>query len=172
GLILAIGSVWIALPLPPLITGAPPAVPSLGVAGTCGLVAVGIGHVLWALDLLLRRHTLIIGQTSLELSARGLFGTRRWREPPANYRGLRQRRQRVYHRYGWRTVYRLELAHPDPSKEFCLISTRDGRWIEACGRQWAARLGLPVLPGESAAAPRRVLDLVARATAQKSLATR
>ncbi|HSA82579.1 MAG TPA: hypothetical protein VLE23_17310 [Geminicoccaceae bacterium] len=172
GLILAIASVWIALPLLPLITGAPQPLPGLGVAATCGLIAVGIGQVLWALDLLLRRRTLIIGEASLELSVRGLLGARRWREPLANYRGLRHRRERVRHRYGWRMVYRLELAHPDPTKELCLISTRDGGRIEACGRQWAARLGLPVLPVESAAAPRRVLDLVAGAATQKSLATR
>ena len=172
GLILAIGSAWIALPLLPLITGAPPPLPGLGVAGTCGLIALGIGQVLWALDLLIRRRTLIIGQTSLELSVRGLLGARRWHEPLANYRGLRHRCERVRHRYGWRMVHRLELAHPDPTRELCLISTRDGRRIEACGRQWAARLGLPVLPAEGAAAPRMVLDLVSGAAAHKALATR
>jgi hypothetical protein len=171
-LILAIGSVWIALPLLPLVTGAPPALPDLGGAGICALVTVGIGQVLWALDLLLRRRTLIIGQTSLELAVRGLLGARRWHEPLANYRGLRHRRERVRHRYGWRMVYRLELAHPDPTRELCLISTRDGRRIEACGRQWAARLGLPLLPAESAAAPRMVLDLVSGSAAKKGLATR
>ena len=171
GLILAIGSAWIALPVLSLITGAPQALPGLGVAGTCGLIALGIGQVLWALDLLIRRRTLIIGQTSLELSVRGLLGARRWHEPLANYRGLRHRCERVRHRYGWRMIHRLELAHPDPTKELCLISTRDGRRIEACGRQWAARLGLPMLPAEGAAAPRMVLDLVSAAAAHKALAT-
>ena len=115
GLILAIGSAWIALPVLSLITGAPPPLPGLGVAGTCGLIAPGIGQVLWALDLLIRRRTLIIGQTSLELSVRGLLGARRWHEPLANYRGLRHRCERVRHRYGWRMIHRLELAHPVPT---------------------------------------------------------
>jgi hypothetical protein len=169
-LFLAIGSVWTVLPLLPPITGAPPALPGLGVAGICGLVAVGVGHILWALELLIRRRTLIIGQSSLELSVRGLLGARRWHEPLANYRGLRHRRERVRHRYGWRVVHRLELAHPDPTKELCLMSTRDQRRIEACGREWAARLGLPVLAAESAAAPRIVLDLVSGAATSKGLA--
>ena len=160
GLILTIGSIWIALPLLPLITGAPPPLPGLGLAGICGLIAVGFGHVLWAVDLLIYRHILIIDQTSLQLLVRRLLGARRWHEPLANYRGLRHRPERVRHRYGWRIVHRLELAHPDPAKEFCLMSTRDGRQIEACSRQWAARLGLPVLPAESAAPPRMVLDPV------------
>jgi len=172
GLILTIGSVWVVLPLLSLISGAPPPLPGLGVAGICGLVAVGVGHVLWALDLLIHRRTLIIDQNSLQLSVRGLLGTRRWHEPLANYRGLRHRCERVRHRYGWRMVYRLELAHPDPTKELCLMSTRDGRRIEARGRQWAARLGLPVLPAESAAPPRMALDLVPGAAEQKGLATR
>jgi hypothetical protein len=172
GLILAIGSVWIALPLLSLISGAPPPLPGLGVAGMCSLVAVGVAQVLWALDLLIRRRTLIIDQNSLQLSVRGLLGARRWHEPLANYRGLRHRRERVPHRYGWRMVYRLELAHPDPAKELCLMSTRDGRRIEACGRQWAARLGLPVLPAERATPPRMALDPVPGAAPPKGLATR
>jgi hypothetical protein len=172
GLILAVGSVWISLPLLPLITGAPPPLPGLGVAGICSLMAVGVGQVLWALDLLIRRRTLIIDQNSLQLSVRGLLGARRWHEPLANYRGLRHRPERVRHRYGWRVVHRLELAHPDPAKELCLMSTRDGRWIEACGRQWAARLGLPVLPAESAASPRMVIDPVPGSVTPKALAIR
>ena len=172
GLILAIGSVWVALPWLPLLTGAPPPWPGLGLAGSSALVAVGAGQALWGLELLLRRRTLIVGQSSLQLTSRGLLGARQWHEPLANYRGLRQRRERVRHRYGWRIVYRLELAHPDPTRELCLISTRDGRRIEASGRQWAARLGLPLLPAESATAPRIVLDLVAGAAGRKSLATR
>jgi hypothetical protein len=172
GLILAIGSLWIALPLLPPVTGAPPLLPGLGDAGIGALVAVGVGQVLWALDLLLRRRTLIIGQSSLELSVRGLLGVRRWHEPLANYRGLRHRGERVRHRYGWRTVYRLELAHPDPTKELCLMSARDGARIEACGRQWAARLGLPVLLAESAAPRRMVLDPIADASEADGLARR
>lgn len=172
GLILAVGSLWIALPLLPPVTGAPPPLPGLGGAGICGLVAVGVGQVLWAFDLLIRRRTLIIDQSSLQLSVRGLTGARRWREPLASYRGLRHRPERVRHRYGWRIVHRLELAHPDPAKELCLMSTRDWRRIEACGRQWAARLGLPVLPAESAAPPRMVLDPVSGTAPPKGLATR
>jgi hypothetical protein len=171
GLILAIGSFWIAVPLLALITGAPAPLPGLGVVGVCGLVAVGIGQALWGLDLLIRRRTLIIDQSSLQLSISGLLGARRWHEPLANYRGLRHRHERVRHRYGWRMVYRLELAHPNPAKELCLMSTRDGRRLEACGRQWAARLDLPLLPAESAARPRMVLDPVPAAT-PKRLATR
>ena len=173
GLILAIGSVWVVLPLLPLISTAPPPLPGLGMAGSCGLIAGGVGQVLWGLDLLIRRRTLIIGQSSLQLSVRGLFGARRWREPLANYRGLRHRHERVRHRYGWRMVYRLELAHPDPARVLCLMSTRDGRRIQACGRQWAERLGLPVLSAESAAAsPRKkVLDLVSGARERESFAT-
>ena len=170
GLILAIGSVWIVLPLLPLISKAPPPLPGLGIAGSCGLVAVGVAQVLWGFDLLIRRRTLIIGQSSLQLSVRGLLGGRRWHEPLTNYRGLRHRHERVRHRYGWRMVYRLELAHPDPARELCLMSTRDGRRIEACSQQWAERLGLPVLSAENAASPRKALGLVSGIATPQGLA--
>jgi hypothetical protein len=153
-LVLAIGSVWLGLPLLALLSGAPPPLPGLGPVGSCGLMAVGVGHLLWGLDLLLRRRTLTIEQSTVLVAMRSLTGVRRWREPLANYRGVRHRRQRVYHRYGWRVVHLLELAHADRTKVIGLLSTRDEALAEASARGWAKALRLPLLTACLAAAPR------------------
>jgi hypothetical protein len=170
-LFLAIGGIWVGLPLHALLSDAPPPLPGLGAAGACALIAVGAGHLLWALDLLLRRHTLTIEESALQVATRGLTGVRRWHEPLANYRGVRCRHQRVYHRYGWRTVHVLELAHADPAKVIVLLSTRDAALAEACARDWASALGLPLLTG-GRAAPRGALAPLAGGAGQKGLAPR
>jgi hypothetical protein len=171
GLVLTVGSIWIAVPLFALLTGARPPLPDLGVAGTCVLFTVGVGQVLWGLNLLLRRETLIIDQDSLHVVVRGLSGVRRWSEPLANYRGLRHRRQRVWHRYGWRVVHRLELAHPDPAKEIELARTWGERRIETLRRQWAELLHLPVWSAESVAPRRPSPESDRRAAAPKGVPT-
>jgi hypothetical protein len=157
GLLLAVGGIWIMVPLLHLLTGAPPPLPDLGTAGTGILLVVGAGQALCGLDLLLRRKTLTVEQNTVHVSVRGLLGVRRWSEPLVNYRGLRHRRERVRHRYGWRIVHRLQLAHPDPAKELDLIRTLSERRIAAAGRQWSERLGLPVWSGDESA-PKRPID--------------
>ena len=103
------------------------------------------------MDLLLRRTVLTIEQNTVHISVRGLLGVRRWSEPLANYRGLRHRRERVRHRYGWRVVHRLQLAHSDPAKEIELVRTQDERRIAAAQRQWSEWLDLPIWSGIEAA---------------------
>lgn len=171
GLVLAIGAIWIVVPLLPLVIGARPPLPDLGDAGIGVLVAVGAGQVLWGLDLLLRRETLIIDQNTLHVAIRGLWARRRWSEPLANYRGLRHRRDRIRHRYGWRIEHRLQLAHPDPTKEIELARTWSERRIEAARHQWAAQMNLPVWSADGAAPPRPVPDSDRRAVEAKGAAT-
>jgi hypothetical protein len=142
-LVLAIAGVWIAVPLLALLVGRP-ALPGLGPLGSCLLLAIGIAQLLWALDLLLRRQTLTIDDGTVQLAERRLTGVHRWREPLAHYRGLRHRRDRVRHRYGWRVVHRLELVHAEPGKGICLISTRDERRLIAAADRWARMLGVPL----------------------------
>jgi hypothetical protein len=154
GLLLSIGGIWIGVPMLALMSGAPPPLPDLGPFGVCILLAVGAGQALWGLDLLLRRKTLTIDQNTVHVSVRGLMRERRWSEPLANYRGLRHCRERVRHRYGWRIVHRLQLAHPDPAKEVELFRAYGERRIEAARRQWAEWLGLPIWSGDDAV-PRR-----------------
>ena len=157
GLLLTIGAIWITVPLLGLMTGAPPPIPDLGAVGTGLVLAVGAGQALWGLHLLLRGTTLTIDQNRVQVSVRGLLGVRRWSEPLANYRGLRHRRERIRHRYGWRIVHRLQLAHPDASKEIELIRTLGEHRIAAAGRQWSAWLGLPIWAGNDTV-PRRPAD--------------
>ena len=140
-LVLAIAGVWIAVPLLALVEGRE-ALQNLGLAGSCALVAVGVAQLLWALDLLLRRKTLTLGENALQMAERGLLGVRRWREPIARFRGLRHRRQRVRGPRGFSVVHRLELVHPEPAKSICLLTTRDERRVVAAARQWAQWLGL------------------------------
>ena len=147
-LVLAIGGVWIGVPLRALASGSPPPLPGLGVAGSCALLAVGAGHLLWALNLLLRRRTLTVEASTLQVAVRSLTGVRRWREPLASYRGVRHRRERVYHRYGWRVIHRIELAHPDPRRIVGLLSTRNEGLAEAAARRWSDALGLPLIAAD------------------------
>jgi hypothetical protein len=154
-LLLAIGGIWIAVPLLALVNGGPPPLPQLGKGGVGALLAAGAGQALWGLDLLLRRKTLTINQNTVQVSVRGLFGMRRWSEPLANYRGLRHRRERVRHRYGWRIVHWLQLAHPDPAKEIELFRAYGERGIEAARRQWAEWLGLPIWSIDGGPVPRQ-----------------
>ena len=154
-LLLTIAGIWIAVPLLALADGRP-ALPGLELAGSCSLVALGVAQLLWALHVLLRRRTLIIQEATLQLVEHGLLGVRSWREPLARYRGLRHRRQRVRHRDRWRLIHRLELAHPEPTKTICLMSTRDERRLAATARQWAQVTGLPVFSSPpSAGTPAR-----------------
>ena len=141
-LILAVASVWIAVPLLAL-AGGRTAFQNLGVAGSLSLVALGVAQLLWALQLLLRRRTLTVGGNALLMAERGLLGVRCWREPIAHFRGLRHRRERVRGPRGWSVVHRLELVHPEPAKAICLLTTRDERRLAAAARQWARWLGLP-----------------------------
>jgi hypothetical protein len=164
-LLLAIGGIWITVPLLDLVTGAPPPLPNLGTAGSALLVAIGIGQALWGLDLLLRRKTLTIEQNTLQVSVGGLLGVRRWSEPLANYRGLRHCRERVHHRYGWRIVHRLQLVHPNPAKEIELVRTERERKIAAARRQWSEWLDLPIWSGDEPA-PRRGADAPERRAAE------
>jgi hypothetical protein len=169
-LVLAIGGVWIGVPLRALLGGAPPPLPGLGMAGSCALLAVGAGHLLWALDLLLRRRTLTVGASTLQVAVRSLTGVRRWREPLASYRGVRHRRERVYHRYGWRVVHRIELAHPDPGRIVGLLTTRNEGLAEAAARRWSEALGVPLLAAEMVAGrppPREALRAESRVTAAR-----
>jgi hypothetical protein len=141
-LILAIAAIWIAVPLLALAAGRP-ALPSLGPAGSCSLVAVGVVQLLWALDLLLRRQTLAIAGDALQMAERRLLGVRRWSEPLDRFRGLRHRRLRVRGRHGWRIVHRLDLVHAEPAKAVCLLLTRDERRLVDAARRWARWSGLP-----------------------------
>ncbi len=157
-LLLVIGGVWIGVPLRALLTGARPPLRDLGIVGMGLLLAAGIGQALWGLNLLARRKTLIIDRNAVHVSVRGLLGVRRWSEPLANYRGLRHRRERIRHRYGLRTLHRLQLAHPDPAKEIELIRTQNERQIAAARRQWAKWLDLPIWSAEGATAGRPAQD--------------
>ena len=156
-LVLAIGGVWIGVPLRALLSGAPPPLPGLGFAGSCALLAVGACHLLWALDLVLRRRTLTVEPSAIQVAVRSLTGVRRWREPLASYRGVRHRRERVYRRYGWRVVHLIELAHPDPARTVHLLSTRDAALAEAVARRWSEALHLPLLAADAAAGRRAPL---------------
>ena len=146
-LALTIATIWIAAGLSALMAHPPAVLSSLGVTGACPILLVGAGFTLWALDVVLRRQTLVLGDGEIEVTTRRLTGARRWREPLAGYVGLRHRRQPVRHRYGRRTEHRIELAHPDPSKMVVLLRTWDEARAEACWRDWADRLNLPAVPG-------------------------
>jgi hypothetical protein len=147
-LALTIATIWIAAGLSALIAHRPAVLSSLGAAGACPVLLVGAAFALWALDMLIRRQTLVSGNGEIEVTTRRLTGVRRWREPVASYIGLRHRHEPVRHRYGRRTEHRIELAHPDPARTVVLLRSWDEARAEACWRDWAHRLNLPTAPGE------------------------
>ncbi len=171
GLLLAVGSIWMAVPLLDFMTGTPLPFPGLGAVGVAVLLAVGAGQVLWGLDLLLYRKTLTIDHHTVRVSVRGLWSVRRWSEPLANYHGLRHRRERVRHRYGWRIVHRLQLAHRDPAKEIDLLRTRGEPRIAAARRQWSEWLDLPIWSGDVAASRRWADEPERRAVGPNGIAS-
>jgi hypothetical protein len=149
GLVLAIATIWIGAALSAFIAHPPGVLNGLGEVSAGPVLLVGAGFALWALDLVTRTQTLVSGNAEIEVTTRRLTGVRRWREPLANYHGLRHRRRPLRHRYGWRTEHRIELAHPDPTKAVVLLRTGNEARAEACWRDWARQFAVPSLPNET-----------------------
>lgn len=147
-----VGVLLIALALPPV------AVPLLDdpisrdvhplvLYGIClSLVAVGLAWLLFRLDVSITGGT-------VEVARRGLFGTRRFAEPLAAYRGVRHRHYRTWEP-AWpvllrfiRTflMQRLELEHPDPARTVPLMQARSDDMPREDMEAYAKAFGLPAI---------------------------
>jgi hypothetical protein len=143
-ILLAIASLWLAIPLWGLLTAAAAIVPGLGSAGAYCAGAVGVALALIAWHWIVRREVVVVHRGVVAVTRRGLFGGHAWREPLANYREIHARLEEQPHRYGLRRWHVIELWHPEPAKTIELARTRDPGAGSEQGEVWAGRLALPL----------------------------
>lgn len=145
-LVLAMASVWCAVPIRGLLIGTPEVVPGLGMIGATGALMVGTALALLGLSWIVRFEVLVIDRGLVGMTARRLTGARVWHEPLTGYRGIRARQEQRFHRYGTRIWHVVELWHPETAKTVELARTRDPRVAERSTQSWARRLDLPLWP--------------------------
>ena len=145
-LILAIGMLWLAVPLPALLGGAPFPIAELGRGGAWASLGIGIALVLWGLRILMRRQTIRIDRRSTSTSrARHLLGVTSWSEPLANYRGVVWRSEPIRRRDGWQTLHLIDLWHADRARTVTLLSSTSEVAARDCWQAWAQDLGLAAI---------------------------
>jgi hypothetical protein len=144
-LILAIGTLWLAVPLPALLGGAPFPIAELGRSGAWASLGIGVALVLWGLRVLMRRQTIRIHGEEVHVRARHLLAVTSWSEPLANYRAVVWRSEPIHRRSGTRMLHLVELSHADRARTVTLLSStsevaaRNGWWA------WAQDLGLAAI---------------------------
>ena len=143
-ILLAIASLWLAVPTCRLLAGETTEVPGLGSSGVYWAGAVGVGLAVVALHRMVRRKTIVVEGGGVRVASRSLLGGHAWREPLASYSGIRARRMERPPRYGPRRWHVIELWHPDPAKTVELARTRDPCAGAEQAEVWAGRLTLPL----------------------------
>jgi len=144
-LILAIGTLWLAVPMPTLLGDAPFPIAELGRGGAWASLGIGIVLVLWGLRVLMRRQTVRIQGDEVHVRARHLLAATSWSEPLANYRAVVWRTEPMHRRGGMRMLHLVELSHADRARTVTLLSStseaaaRNGWWA------WAQDLGLAAI---------------------------
>jgi hypothetical protein len=144
-LILAIGMLWLAIPLPALLGRAPFPVAELGPGGAWASLCIGIALVLWGLRILLRRQTIRIDRDDVHVRARHLLGVASWSEPLANYRGVVWRSEPIRRRGGRQALHLIDLWHADRARTVTLLSSTSEGAARDCWRAWAQDLGLAAI---------------------------
>jgi hypothetical protein len=144
-LILAIGVLWLAVPVPTLLGDVPFPATELGRAGAWASLCVGIAFVFWGLWVLMRQQTIRICGDEVQVRARHLFGVTSWSEPLVNYRGVAWRSEPIRHRGGTKTLHLVELWHADPARTVTLMSSTSEAAARDCWRAWAQDLGLAAI---------------------------
>jgi hypothetical protein len=144
-LILAIGTLWLAVPLPALLGGAPFPIAELGRGGAWASLCIGIALVLWGLRILVRRQTIRIDRDDIHVRARDLLGVTSWSEPVANYRGVVWRSEPIRRRGGMQALHLIDLAHADRARTVTLLSSTSEVAARDCWRAWAQDLGLAAI---------------------------
>jgi hypothetical protein len=145
GLILAIGTLWLAVPLRALLGIAPHPIADLGLSGTYGSLGVGIALMLWGLRILMRRQTIRIDDDRVHVTLRRVTGATSWSEPLGNYRGVVWRSEAIYRRDSWQTLHLIDLWHEDPSRTVTLLSSMSAVAARDFWQGWAEGLGLAAI---------------------------
>jgi hypothetical protein len=141
-LVLAIGALWLAAPLPVLLGGVPFAIAEFGRDGAWASLGIGIALVLWGLRMLMRRQTIRIDGDHVHVRMRHLLGVTSWSEPLANYRGIVWRSEPIRRRGRRQTLYLIDLAHADRARTVTLLSSTNEAAARDGWRAWAQSLGL------------------------------
>lgn len=141
-LILAIGTLWLAVAVPALVGDVPLPTADLGRGGAWASLGIGIALVLWGLRVLMRRQTIRIQDDEVRVRARHLLGVTSWSEPLANYRGVLWRSAPIRRRGGDQTLHLVDLWHADPSRTVTLLSSTSEAAARDGWRAWAQDLGL------------------------------
>ena len=141
-LIMAIGTLWLVVPLQALVSIAPHPVADFGRGGTYGSLGIGIALVLWGLRILMRRQTIRIDDDCVHVTVRRVTGATSWSEPLTNYRGVVWRSEPIYRRDSWQTLHLIDLWHEDPSKTVTLFSSTSAVAARDFWQGWTESLGL------------------------------
>lgn len=145
GLIMAIGALWLAVPIEALAGMAPHPIADFGRGGTYGSLGVGIALVLWGLCILMRRQTIRIDDDRVHVTVRRVTGVTSWSEPLANYRGVVWRSEPIHRHDSWRTLHLIDLWHEDPSRTVTLFSSTSDAAVWDAWQAWAQGLGLAAI---------------------------
>jgi hypothetical protein len=144
-LILAIGTLWLAVALPALLGSGPFPIADLGHGGAWASLGIGSALVLWGLRILLRRQTIRIDHDRVDVTIRGITGTTSWSEPLANYRGMVWRSEPIYRRDRRQTLHLVNLWHEDPSRTVTLLSSTSEVPARDAWQAWAQSLGIAAI---------------------------
>ena len=136
---------WLAVPLPALLGGAPFPIAELGRGGAWASLCISIALVLWGLRILMRRQTIRIDRDDVHVRARHLLGVTSWSEPLANYRGCVWRSEPIRRHGGTQTLHLIDLWHADRARTVTLLSSTSEVAARDCWRAWAQDLGLAAI---------------------------
>lgn len=157
-LILAIGTLWLAVATPALVGGTSFQIAELGRGGAWASLGIGVALVLWGLCVLMRRQTIRIQGDDVRVRAGHLLGVTSWSEPLANYRGVVWRSELIRRRGRNQTLHLVDLWHADPRRTVTLLSSTSEAAARDGWRAWAQDLGLAAVrqrAGEQAAFARK-----------------
>lgn len=144
-LLLILASVWLAAGIRGGLAGNPAIIPGLGASGAYWAAVVGAALALLAAHLMRHRQTVVVIRGAIVVTERSWLRSRTWREPLSGYREIRCAVEHQPHRYGRRRWHVARLWHPEPRKRVELARTRDAAAIEEHAREYARRLGLPLV---------------------------
>ena len=108
------------------------------------IAVAGITLVLRGLQLILWHRTITLDGLFVTVEVRGLFGTKRWREPFTAYRGIVKRSRRVRSKHGG-THYLVDLLHPNEKRTINLFISVEETDLPAKWAAYARWLKLPAL---------------------------
>jgi hypothetical protein len=125
-------------------------------------LAAGAVMIPYGLKRISERRVITIGQKVVQFTQTSLFGTARWSEPLANYKGILLRHEIRPRERGHIKAHLLELHHDDPEKSIPVYESHEP---EEPLRYWEAfrhSLELPALEMDGDSVVRRELGELAK----------